>query len=42
VIRGKLTLGIGDGILKADGTPIYKVNGMKVGLFTDNAGMQAA
>ncbi len=42
VIRGKLTLGIGDGILKADGTPIYKVSGMKVGLFTDNAGIQAA
>jgi 3-hydroxyacyl-[acyl-carrier protein] dehydratase / trans-2-decenoyl-[acyl-carrier protein] isomerase len=42
VIRGKLTLGVGDGILKADGTPIYKASGLKVGLFTENAGMQAA
>jgi 3-hydroxyacyl-[acyl-carrier protein] dehydratase/trans-2-decenoyl-[acyl-carrier protein] isomerase len=42
VMRGKLTLGIGDGILKADGTPIYTANGLKVGLFTDNAGMKAA
>ncbi len=42
VIRGKLTLGIGDGTLKADGNPIYKASGLKVGLFTENAGMQAA
>ena len=42
VMRSKLTLGIGDGLLKADGTLIYTASGMKVGLFTDNAGMPAA
>ena len=30
----KLILGIADGVLKADGKPIYEVKNMKVGLFT--------
>ena len=34
VIRRQLTLGIADGVLKADGTPIYEARGMRVGLFT--------
>lgn len=43
VIRRKLTLGIGDGLLKADGALIYSVKDLRVGLFTDaNMGMQAA
>ncbi len=31
---GKLVLGIADGILKADGKPIYEAKDLKVGLFT--------
>jgi 3-hydroxyacyl-[acyl-carrier protein] dehydratase / trans-2-decenoyl-[acyl-carrier protein] isomerase len=42
VMRSKLTLGIGDGLLKADGNLVYTASGLKVGLFTDNAGMPAA
>jgi 3-hydroxyacyl-[acyl-carrier protein] dehydratase / trans-2-decenoyl-[acyl-carrier protein] isomerase len=42
VIRRKLTLGIGDGRLKADGTLIYSAKELRVGLFTDAMGMQAA
>ena len=34
VIRRKLTLGIGDGLLKADGEPIYSAKDLKVTLFT--------
>ena len=30
---GKLILGVADGILKADGSPIYEAKDMKVGLF---------
>ena len=33
VIRRRLTLGIGDGVLKADGEPIYAANDLRVGLF---------
>jgi len=34
---GKLVLGIADGLLKADGEPIYEAKDMKVGLFqSDN------
>ena len=36
LILRKLILGVADGILKADGTPIYEAKNMKVGLFTDN------
>jgi 3-hydroxyacyl-[acyl-carrier protein] dehydratase / trans-2-decenoyl-[acyl-carrier protein] isomerase len=43
VIRRRLTLGVGDGILKADGAVIYSAKDLRVGLFTDsNIGMQAA
>ena len=34
LILRKLILGVADGILKADGKPIYEAKDMKVGLFT--------
>ncbi|MEM6761448.1 MAG: 3-hydroxyacyl-[acyl-carrier-protein] dehydratase FabA [Pseudomonadota bacterium] len=37
VMRSKLTLGVGDGWLKADGEPIYKAEDLRVGLFKDGA-----
>ena len=37
VMRSKLTLGIADGWLKADGEAIYKAEDLKVGLFKDGA-----
>ena len=37
VLRSKLTLGIGDGWLKADGETIYKAKDLKVGLFQGEA-----
>lgn len=40
VILRKLNLGIADGILKADGEPIYQANDLRVGLFI--AGAEAA
>jgi len=43
VIRRKLVLGIGDGVLKADGVQIYTATDLKVSLFADaNTGMQGA
>ena len=36
LILRKLVMGIADGIMKADGKPIYEVKDMKVGLFTTN------
>ena len=37
LILRKLILGVADGVLKADGDPIYEANDMKVGLFqSDN------
>ena len=33
VLQRRLVLGIGDGWLKADGTPIYRAKDLKVGLF---------
>ena len=36
LILRKLILGIADGIMKADGKPIYEVKDMKVGLFTSS------
>jgi len=37
LILRKLILGVADGVLKADGEPIYQANDMKVGLFqSDN------
>ncbi|MBP3748043.1 3-hydroxyacyl-[acyl-carrier-protein] dehydratase FabA [uncultured Ruminobacter sp.] len=35
VIMRKLIMGIGDGIVSVDGTPIYHATDLKVGLFTD-------
>lgn len=34
VIMRRLVMGIADGVLKADGAPIYEVKDMRVGLFT--------
>jgi 3-hydroxyacyl-[acyl-carrier protein] dehydratase / trans-2-decenoyl-[acyl-carrier protein] isomerase len=34
VIMRRLVMGIADGVLKADGEPIYEVKDMRVGLFT--------
>ena len=34
--------GIGDGVVHADGKPIYEVSGLKVGLFQDAAPAAAA
>ena len=34
VVQRKLTLGIADGVLKADGRPLYAATDLKVGLFT--------
>lgn len=43
VIRRRLVLGIGDGVLKADGTTIYTAKDLRVGLFADaNMSMQGA
>jgi len=42
LIRRKLTLGVGDGSLLADGTLIYTAKDLRVGLFADaNTGMQS-
>jgi 3-hydroxyacyl-[acyl-carrier protein] dehydratase/trans-2-decenoyl-[acyl-carrier protein] isomerase len=42
VIRRKLTLGIGDGQLKADDVVVYSAKDLRVGLFTSpNMGIQA-
>jgi 3-hydroxyacyl-[acyl-carrier protein] dehydratase/trans-2-decenoyl-[acyl-carrier protein] isomerase len=37
VIMRKLVLGIGDGIMKVDGKPIYEARDLRVGLFVDGA-----
>lgn len=42
VIQRRLTLGIGDGMLKADGEQIYAANDLRVGLFEDDAGGESA
>ena len=36
LILRKLIMGVADGIMKADGKPIYTVKDMKVGLFISN------
>jgi len=33
VMKSKLVLGIADGWVKADGTTIYEMSGLRVGLF---------
>jgi len=42
IIRRKLTLGVGDGWLKADGERIYHAQDLRVGLFTSEAEAQAS
>jgi 3-hydroxyacyl-[acyl-carrier protein] dehydratase / trans-2-decenoyl-[acyl-carrier protein] isomerase len=42
VIKRRLTLGIGDGLLKADGVTIYVAKDLRVGLFEAQAGDNAA
>jgi 3-hydroxyacyl-[acyl-carrier protein] dehydratase/trans-2-decenoyl-[acyl-carrier protein] isomerase len=42
VIRRKLTLGIADGLLKADGVTVYVTKDLRVGLFEANSGQSAA
>ena len=42
VIRRKLTLGIADGLLKADGDTIYIAKDLRVGLFGSESGQGAA
>jgi 3-hydroxyacyl-[acyl-carrier protein] dehydratase / trans-2-decenoyl-[acyl-carrier protein] isomerase len=37
VMSGKLIMGIGDGVVEADGKPIYSASGLRVGLFDANA-----
>ena len=42
VIRRKLTLGIADGLLKADGNTVYIAKDLRVGLIEAYAGQGAA
>ncbi|MCF1505081.1 MULTISPECIES: 3-hydroxyacyl-[acyl-carrier-protein] dehydratase FabA [Hyphomicrobiales] len=42
ILRSKLTLGIADGWLKADGEVIYRAKDLKVGLFTANQAVATA
>jgi 3-hydroxyacyl-[acyl-carrier protein] dehydratase / trans-2-decenoyl-[acyl-carrier protein] isomerase len=42
VIRRKLTMGVGDGLLKADGAIIYVARDLRVGLFEATAGETSA
>ncbi len=35
VIMRRLVMGIGDGVMKVDGEPIYTANDLRVGLFSD-------
>ena len=42
VILRRLVMGIADGILLADGKPVYEANDLKVGLFKDAAAPAAA
>ena len=42
VIRRRLTLGVADGVLKADGRIIYQATDLKVGLFAADAEATAA
>ena len=37
IIQSKLVMGIADGIMNADGTPIYEASDLKVGLFLPSA-----
>jgi 3-hydroxyacyl-[acyl-carrier protein] dehydratase/trans-2-decenoyl-[acyl-carrier protein] isomerase len=35
VIVRKLVMGVGDGVMKVDGKPIYEAKDLRVGLFND-------
>ena len=37
IISRKLILGIGDGVMKVDGKPIYKASNLRVGMFDDES-----
>jgi 3-hydroxyacyl-[acyl-carrier protein] dehydratase/trans-2-decenoyl-[acyl-carrier protein] isomerase len=37
VIKRKLFMGLGDGVVEVDGKKIYEANDLKVGLFTDTS-----
>jgi len=37
IITRRLVLGIGDGVMKVDGKPIYEAHNLRVGLFEDDA-----
>ena len=37
VIKRKLFMGLGDGVVEVDGRPIYQANDLKVGLFQDTS-----
>ena len=39
VIRGKLIMGIADGVMKVDGRPIYVASDLRVGLFPSSQGI---
>jgi len=42
VMRAKLVLGVADGWLSADGSVIYRASDLKVGLFRQDAMLQAS
>ena len=42
VVRAKLVLGVADGWLSADGSLIYRASDLKVGLFRQDAALQAS
>jgi 3-hydroxyacyl-[acyl-carrier protein] dehydratase/trans-2-decenoyl-[acyl-carrier protein] isomerase len=42
VILRRLVMGIADGVLMADGKPVYEANDLRVGLFRDAAVAAAA
>jgi 3-hydroxyacyl-[acyl-carrier protein] dehydratase/trans-2-decenoyl-[acyl-carrier protein] isomerase len=42
IMRSKLVLGVADGLLAADGEIIYRAKDLKVGLFRQDAPLQAA
>jgi 3-hydroxyacyl-[acyl-carrier protein] dehydratase/trans-2-decenoyl-[acyl-carrier protein] isomerase len=35
VVVRKLVMGVGDGVMKVDGKPIYEAKDLRVGLFSD-------
>jgi 3-hydroxyacyl-[acyl-carrier protein] dehydratase / trans-2-decenoyl-[acyl-carrier protein] isomerase len=37
VVMRRLVIGVGDGVMKVDGKPIYEAKDLRVGLFTNGA-----